>query len=86
MVILRAGLLCPERERCRIGVGHMYVVIIRNRKGLRSNRASWVLLCWSWCKEDVVLGRFAGRGAAIGIGSSLPVAGVPEGCDVRRVD
>ena len=34
----------------------------------------------------VVRGRFAGRGAAIGMGSSLPVAGVLGGCVTRKVD
>ena len=45
--------------------------------------------CLGWSPtgtEGVVLGRLAGRGAAIGIGSSLPVAGVPGGCGARDMD
>ena len=35
---------------------------------------------------EVFLGRFAGRGAAIGIGSSLSRAGLSVGCDVLMID
>ena len=35
---------------------------------------------------EVFLGRLAGRGAAIGIGSSLPAAGVVAGCAVLVMD